>query len=257
MNFKPGLNRNGMTLIEISVALFISSVVLTTAYKANQYFTKSTLHETEKSALQREIITVNDIMSKDIRMAGLNLPGNGIRATINSSTNDIIELYSNDSGYQTTLSAIPGYCDDRMCVVNCAGMHVDHWVCISEPSADTVFRQIKRVGVNASGADTIYMYDKLNRTLTLNTKVFPASRVKYCIDINTGGLTRSMNGNLVPLAPNIDTLEFIPKSSTGALVGDMGKSAAVLSVFMGGRLPSGNGYSIISDSIAINLRNRG
>jgi prepilin-type N-terminal cleavage/methylation domain-containing protein len=93
MNFKPVLNRNGLTLIEISVSLFISSVLLTTAYKANQYFTKSTLHETEKSSLQREIITVNDIMAKDIRMAGINLPGNGIRATINNTSNDLIELY--------------------------------------------------------------------------------------------------------------------------------------------------------------------
>jgi hypothetical protein len=256
MNCKHVLNCNGLTLIEITVGLFISSVILTTAYKANQYFTKSTLHETEKSSLQREIITVNDIMSKDIRMAGLNLPGNGIRATINNNSNDLIELYSNDSGYQTTLSATPGFYDDKMQVADGKGMATDYWVCISDPSADTVFRQIKGVGMNATGPDTIFMYDQLRLTLSASTKVYPASRVKYSIN-STGGLTRSLNGVVVPLGSNIDTLEFIPKSLTGTVVGNMGRSAAVLSVFIGGRLKSGSGYSIISDSIEINLRNRG
>lgn len=254
MNCKHVLNCNGLTLIEITVSLFISSVILTTAYKANQYFTKSTLHETEKSTLQREIITVNDIMSKDIRIAGLNLPGNGIRATINNNSNDLIELYSNDSGYQTTLSATPGFYDDRMRVADGKGMGTDRWVCISD--ADTVFRQIKRVGMNATGPDTIFMYDQLRLTLSASTKVFPASRVKYSIN-STNGLTRSLNGTVVPLGSNIDTMEFIPKSQTGTVVGNMGRSAAVLSVFIGGRLKSGNSYSVISDSIEINLRNRG
>lgn len=257
MNCKSRLNCNGMTLIEITVGLFISSVILTTAYKANQYFTKSTLHETEKSSLQREIITVSDIMSKDVRMAGLNLPGNGIRATVNSTSNDLIELYSNDSGYQTTLSEVPGFNDDRMRIVNGAGMIQDHWVCISEPLSDTVYRQIKRVGMNVSGPDTIFMYDEIDMTLSANTKVFPASRVKYCINASTGGLTRSVNGIEVPIGSNVDTLEFVPKSSSGTTLGNMGKSAAVLSVYFGGRLKSGNGYSIISDSVEINLRNRG
>ncbi len=257
MNLKVGPNSHGLTLIEITVGLFISSVLLTTAYKANQYFTKSTLHETEKSSLQREIITVNDIMAKDIRMAGINLPGNGIRAMINSTSNDSIELYSNDSGYRTILRAVPGFSDDRIIVENCAGMIQDHYVCISDPSSDTVFRQIKRVGLNATDADTIFMYDQLKLSLSTDTKVYPASRVKYRIDRTTGGLTRTFNGTTVPLGSNIDSLEFIPKSSTGTVLGDMGRSAAVLSVFIGGRLKSGSGYSLISDSIEINLRNRG
>ncbi|HEX2958767.1 MAG TPA: prepilin-type N-terminal cleavage/methylation domain-containing protein [Chitinispirillaceae bacterium] len=257
MTFKPGLNCSGLTLIEITVSLFISSVIVTSAYKANQYLTKSTLHETEKSSLQREIITVNDILSKDIRMAGLNLPGNGIRVTTNDNTNDIVELYSNDSGFQTTLSAVPGYSDDVMHVVNGAGMYTDHWVCISESNEDTIFRQIKRVGMNASGPDTIYMYDALEITLSSGTKVYPASRVKYSINSSSGGLIRSLNGAPLPLASTIDSLEFIPKSLTGTEVGYMGRSAAVLSVFIGGRLKSGSSYSVISDSIEINLRNRG
>jgi hypothetical protein len=53
-------------------------------------------------------------------------------------------------------------------------------------------------------------------------------------------------------------MEFIPKSQTGVVIlGNMGRSAAVLSVFIGGRLKSGNSYTVISDCIEINLRNRG
>jgi hypothetical protein len=215
------------------------------------------MHEAAKSVIQREMITVNDILTKDVRMAGLNLPGNGIRITINANSNDLMEIYTNDSGYETMLSAVPGYSDSIMRVQNGTGMHSEHWICLNIPSTDTVYRQIKRVGMNASGADTIFLYERLNLTLSSLTKLYPSKRVKYYINPSPRGLVRSTNGIAVPLGSTIDTLEFIPKSLAGTVLGNMGKSAAVLSIFIGGRLKSGNSFSVISDSVEVNLRNRG
>jgi prepilin-type N-terminal cleavage/methylation domain-containing protein len=256
MKLNTIVHTKGFTILEIIVSLFISSVLLTTVYKANHYITISTLHETTKSTLQREIITANGILSKDIRMAGLNLPGNGIRVTKNAQSNDMAEIFTNDSGYVTALSTVPGFYDFHFFVLNGAGMQVNSWVCISDPSVDTTYKYIRRVGMNATGPDTVFLYDNIKKNLTLATKIRPATRTLYYVN-DTGNLIRSKNGISSKLGIIIDTLKFFPKTSAGSIVGDMGQSAAVLSVFVGGHLKSGSGFSIISDSIEINLRNRG
>jgi hypothetical protein len=166
------------------------------------------------------------------------------------------EIFSNDSGYVTTLSTVPGFYDFRFFVLNGAGMQVNCWICISDPSVDTVYKYVKRVGMNATGPDTVFLYDNLKQALTMATKIRPATRTLYYVN-EAGNFIRSKNGMSSKLGSIIDTLKFFPKSAAGSIVGDMGKSAEVLSVFVGGHLKSGSGFSIISDSIEVNLRNRG
>lgn len=255
MKIRNILSSNGFSVVEITVGLFISSILLTTAYKANQYFTKSTMHETVKSSFQKDIITVSDFLTKDIRMSGLNLPGNGIRVTLNNNANDQLEMYTNDSGHETSLAVIPGYCDSKIRVLDGAGMVGNQWICLNIPS-DTVYRQIMRVGMNINGADTIYLYQNLDLNLSASTRIYPAKRVRYSVTAPRG-LERSMNGVSVSLGKSVEILEIIPKSLTGNVLGNMGKQAAVLHVYIGSRLKSGNGHTIISDSVEVNLRNRG
>lgn len=254
MKIRNVLNCNGFSMVEITVGLFISSILLTSAYKANQFFTKGTMHETAKASFQKDIITVSDFLTKDIRMSGLNLPGNGIRITLNKDANDQMEIYTNDSGHMTLLEAVPDHSDKKFRVKDGSGMHSGHWLCLNIPSTDTVYRQILRVGMNANGADTIYLYQNLDLNLSSATRIYPAKRVTYSIT-NPRGLVRSMNGTNTPLGNSIETLEIVPKSLTGTVLGNMGKQAAVLQVYIASRLKSGNSYSIISDSVEVNIRN--
>ncbi|MBN1306809.1 MAG: hypothetical protein JXA18_02755, partial [Chitinispirillaceae bacterium] len=99
-------NPFGATLLELMMALFIGWLVIAGTYRAYRYFTVSSTREKQKAELQRDIITVSNIIERDIRMAGCGLPGNGVSTHLVDEENGHLSCYTNEQRVETALTDI-------------------------------------------------------------------------------------------------------------------------------------------------------
>jgi type II secretory pathway component PulJ len=62
------LSSAGTSLIELSIAVFIGSIIITSAYRSHEYLSRSAERENKKAMIQRDLITATEKMSREIRM---------------------------------------------------------------------------------------------------------------------------------------------------------------------------------------------
>lgn len=258
------INRNknisGTTLIELMVAMFIGSLVVTGAYQAYNYVTKSTTRENEKALIQKDIVTITERLGKDIRMAGNGLPDNGIRVVLHTDKSDTLELFYNMGLTSAKPAADILYDDVKLFATNCLGAKADGYICIAGQNIDTIYRQISRVGDNASGADTIYLSGKVGA----GTFPIGVTMLQYCdriaYEIQTAGgegtLVLSKNAIGVPLGSKIDTMNITPKNKDGVVLTAGFENTSLIEVLVGGYIGKGANRNMLSETILVGIRNK-
>lgn len=254
------LNSKGTSLLELTVAMLIGSLVISAAYKSHDYLSKSAARESKKAEIQRDIVTIIEKFEHDIRMAGIGLPGNGIEAELSDTASDKLFIYMNSGKTGASLTTAATYCNTKLIVTNAEGATVNGYVCLAANGVDTIYRAITGIGINPSGVDTIY----LNSQIASGPYPIASSTVNYCTRIafkiekieNKKRLVTVRNQVSVPLGTNIDTLALIPKRYSGTVVGTDLTSAGVMSVFTGGYVGTGSNRRLISESTEVNIRNR-
>ncbi|NLD94860.1 MAG: prepilin-type N-terminal cleavage/methylation domain-containing protein [Fibrobacter sp.] len=251
---------SGATLIELMVAMFIGSLVVMGAYQAYNYVTKSTARENEKALIQKDIVTITERLGKDIRMAGNGLPGNGIRVALYTDKSDTLELFYNLELTGANPVADILYDDVKLFAANCLGAKAGGYICITGQSIDTIYKQISRVGNNASGEDTIYLSSKVGAGTFPKgvTKLHYCDRIAYEIQTadGEGTLVLSKNAIGVPLGSKIDTMNITPKNKAGTALTSGFENTSLIEVLVGGYIGKGANRNMLSETIQVGIRNQ-
>lgn len=108
--------QQGYTLIEMMVALAVTSIVLTGTYAAYTFFARQQQVLTTRSEISRSVLTVIDLMKSDIRAAGFTaedaLTQIDKPIDVEPSSGFVTVFDEIDSGYQSTGRVAIRYCLD-------------------------------------------------------------------------------------------------------------------------------------------------
>jgi len=106
-------NQTGITLIEILVALVISTIVIAGLYVAYSFIAKQFLQQTERGNIYNSGRNLITIISRDLRMAGFQHYNNSASITdpIDSSCEQICIVYDIDDGSSYQRRKITYYVD--------------------------------------------------------------------------------------------------------------------------------------------------
>lgn len=253
----------GTSLVELSVGILISSIILSTAYKSHEYLSKSSERENQKAVIQRDIMTVIDKMSRDIRMAGIGLPGSGLQATLSDTADDKLQIFINDNGNKFSPTLNIGFNDTIIHAKRMTGVISGKWICITNSSIDTIYRKTTSVDITTNGTDTLYTIHLANIVgagvfQATSTDIYFCSRTVY--EINNSGssasLTVQKNNLPIDVGQNLDTLNIVIKNVSGASLFTDFENAAAVSIFTGGHIGQGKSRTLISETTEINIRNR-
>ncbi len=245
--------------MELTIGLFIASLVITGIYRTYRYITISSIRERQKAELQQEIVNVSNIIERDMRMAGYGLPGNGVDINLTEEPpNHIISSFSNDSQTITRLKVGASSSDISIIVENASAFSINGYVCLAETNHDTVYRRITNIGIHGNGFDTLYLSNSINTSnFTTNASVHPATRVSYHLTQGSPKkIERHINGVQFTMGTKLDSIAVILKNAGGTpVVGASIRDAQTVTVVVGGHIGEGNNRVFLSDSVEVNIRN--
>ena len=255
--FKKTNARAGTTLMELTVAIFITSVVVTGVYRIYRFVTISTDREKQKAELQQQIITVSNLIERDIRMAGCGLPGNGVSTHLVDTTNYHLSCYSNELRRQTTLSVGASSSDTRVIVADGTGFSTNGYVCLAEDGRDTVYRKINAIGIEGSGFDTLYLSMSIYHcNFTTGATVYPATKVSYWVTTGSPKQIKRYRNNIpIKIGTKLDSILVVLKNAAGNPVGASVDDAAMVTVVVGGHVGTGGNRVFMAESTEVNIRN--
>jgi len=238
------------------VAMSLSAVIISAAYKAHLSFSKAASRENDKAVLQKDLMSACDMIEKDIRMAGLGLPGNGIDLRLSDTISDELNIFVNKNQLRTTLYS-DALCTDTKILVNRSGnASWGRWVCL-EAGSVIVFKEIYRIGMCSSGnPDTVYLDAPINAgPYPQNSFVYSADRISYFLKNKSEKvLCRRFNGRDSEISTVIDSFSIVPKDRNGISLSS-GTEAKVLGVVIGGYIGQGNNMAFLAESTEVNIRN--
>jgi hypothetical protein len=250
------LNNNGTSLLELIIGLLIGSMVIFGAYQMYTYISRSASRETKKAELQSKMVAVSEMISRDLRMSGFGLPGNGFRPALNSAGNDVLQLYINDLQLRTVLGrdVVPG--DSIIYVASASQAKPLMYVCLVQN--DTVYRKITRVRLSTNGRDTLTLDSLAGKNFAAATaQVFFASGISYQVVASpAAGLCRTLNGATSMFMQAIDTIRVSPRDSAGTGLTGQFEKTKMVSMQFGGRISTrGAKDYVMIDSTMVDLRN--
>jgi hypothetical protein len=251
---KTRLGSVGASLVELAIAMVVGSVVLSTAFQAQRYFSLSAARERDKTFLQQDIMAAGEVIGHDIRMGGYGLPGRGIDVQAGAVSNDQLIIYVNDSLRQTTLLSDVNATDSILRVANADGIQPHQWICLA--GSDTVYREIILVK-SSSCPDTICLSATLGHGpfTTSNTIAYYASRICYSSDNATQKLTRFRNGISMVLSCRISSLQVTPKDADGSISAAPYHNARTITVIIGGTVGKGSSSVLQWQNLEFALKN--
>jgi len=255
-------SNRGTTLIELSVAMLVSSIVVAGAYQAYEYVTRSTQRENDKALLQRDIITIMELVGKDIRSAGIGLPGNGIQVTLSESESDMLYIYQNETKTATTLKNSLNYDATSILVTDCSGAKAGGSVCVAGVGLDTVYCPISRVGndVSAGGVDTVYLTGVAGAGVfqVASTTVYFCHKKVYKINKTGSSASFVLQHDALesPLGERIDSLNITPKDEDGVVLTSDYNLTRSIDIFVGGYVGSGANRQLMSEQTMVSIRNK-
>src|SRR4030043_381691 len=98
-------NQSGMTVMDLITGMVVGSMVITGAFQMQAAFIKNNVSVKSESILYENLARANQILEKDIRMAGYNLPGNGMIPDLSVTDENVLRIYINENNLHTTLAA--------------------------------------------------------------------------------------------------------------------------------------------------------
>jgi Tfp pilus assembly protein PilE len=212
----------GFSMIEVLIALFLTGIVTTAAFKAyiNQH--KSYIVQDDITDIQQSSRASIDELTRQIRLAGFQLPY-GLPSIIASNTNpDTITITYNSSGCNTYLSAaMPQPSAELKCGTDVSCFTESQWVYIYEAdSAKGEWFEITHVqpGSNHLQHNTMTLSRKYGAKSTILTMI----RVQFYIDKTNPDhpnlMMRAVGKQPQVYAENISDLQFKYKLTNGTTV---------------------------------------
>jgi len=248
-------NCYGTSMLELVIALFISSIVITGVYRIARSVFVSADREKQKAEMIRSIMTVSNVIERDIRMAGCGLPGNGMRVALGQGNNDYLMLYTNEQRIQSELTTSATYSANELYVTDATGFRNEDWVCLE--GSDTVYREIESITLSSNSPDRINLNGTVGVSVpyAVGTRVYAASRIVYeVVQSPEPVLRRKKNDLVIDLGAKLQKISVIPKKASGTVVA-FARDADVLTVVLGGYIGKNGDRYLLADSTEVNIRN--
>jgi hypothetical protein len=249
-------NTHGTSILELVIALFICSILVTGIFRVARAVFASANREKQKAEMLRSIMSVSNIIERDIRMAGCGLPGNGMRAILNDGYNDYLMIFTNENRIQTVLTKPVGVSDIDLPVKDTVGFTPDKWVCVESVGKDTIYREISAVTTkNGDKVITLTTPVGVVASILAGSNVYAATRISYMV-VNSPkpALQRKRNDLTIDLGVKLQKISVIPKNAAGTVVA-FARDADVLTVVLGGYVGMGANMVLLADSTEVNIRN--
>lgn len=247
----------GVTLVELIVAITVTTLLAIFAFQLYGNFIKSNVSMKAESVLNEHLARASQILEKDIRMAGYNLPGNGLVVDISTPNNHVLHTLTRLSTTQTTLGQNVAATSTTIFVQDDLGVVVGQWVCLYDGSI-IEYREIAHVGHNPGGDDTITVYNGLsNSWVTATAKVYFARCYTYSLETNgtTTSLVRRTHDHLYSISSDIEAINIIPKDQNGAAIASNFLNVRSVSVQLSKQINSINGQKLVACTIDASIRN--
>lgn len=250
----------GITMIEVAIATFISSIVFCSVLTMYGSFIRMTQFQESETELQQQFMQAYHILERDIRFSGYNLPGNGLHPFITSTGNLSFVMLSNETNQNTRLSADAQIGDLTVIVDDCHGVLAKQWICLMHDSMFAYY-QIASVGLHQSGTnpDTVRLQDStISQTWNhLSTTICFATGIHYSVE-GSGSrlhLVRHSLKNDIQVGTSIDSICFVPKDSTGTIISSNYSKARTLLITLVSHLKSAAPNTPFVKSFDVNVRN--
>ncbi len=244
-------NCQGLTLIELLVAVAIAGILGTGVFRLFRSFTKQNAYQSRINEVQNQILTAVQLLEKDFRMSGFGVPGNGVVPVLTSG-NDSIAIFVNREQLSTTLVGNTTSGTTSISVAKASGIRPDRWICLRR--SDTTFYR-KIAGIDSSGPHKISFSQPLTGVFPNGSGVFIASRIEYFVDASTFAFVRKEGSHVFPIGSAIDTFGVVARSATGAaLTANFGQTR-ILNITVGGRVKNQDKVFPILQTTDINIRN--
>lgn len=221
---------NGLTLIELLVALVVASVLVTGIYR--HFVTQQHTYVVQEQVvdMQQNLRMAINQLSREIRMAGFGNISMILPVTIGSNTyNDVLNPETPGAGALTILSTIEDKATLRTAALK--GQNQIYLSKLTDMSGASLFDLDKKKHISIGGVEshTISSIDTVNQTITLsrtltlnhlvNTPVFPIRAISYQLGMEGGVSTLKRDENTgmgsQPQADNIEGLQFEYLDSNG------------------------------------------
>jgi hypothetical protein len=213
---------SGFSLMEVLIALFLTTLITTAAFKAYITQHKNYLIQDDITEIQQGARASIDELTKQIRMAGYALPY-GLPSIIASNTNpDTITVSYHNDGCDTWLNVpMPQTSSELTCGSDVSCFSADQWVYIWEPdSAKGEWFEISWV---QTATNTVqHKVGNLSRKYGNKSTVLSLNRVQFFIDRTNPDhpnlMMQAVGRDPQVYAENITDLQFRYKLSNGAIV---------------------------------------
>ncbi len=250
-------NKSGVTLVELMVTIVVSSLLTFSIARAYSVFASGNSSLRRWIEFQEHLIRSSRFIEKDIRMAGLNLPGNGIRPVIADENNHKLYIFTNNDNKKTVLSSTASPGDSILFVNDDRGVLANQCVCLC--GNDTVYYQIARVGHNETGIDTIAIADSVlsEEWHSSDTELFFAQGIHYAVEEINGGssLVRRTYNRAFEISTEIEKIEVVPKDQDGSELSNNFSLTRSITITFKKNLQTLIGEQLVSSNCEANIRN--
>jgi len=213
---------SGFSLMEVLIALFLTTLITTAAFKAYITQHKNYLIQDDITEIQQGARASIDELTKQIRMAGYALPY-GLPSIIAANTNpDTITISYHQEGCDTYLSApMPQTSSELKCGTDISCFSPSQWVYIWEPdSAKGEWFEIS--WVQPSSGHLQHRNSDLGRKYGTKSTILSLTRVQFYIDRTDPNhpnlMMKAVGKDPQVYAENITDLQFRYKLSNGTIV---------------------------------------
>jgi len=220
----------GMTLVELLVALVISGLLLAAAYRTFIGQQKTFVVQDQVVDMQQNMRLAINRMMTEIRMAGFGNVSMVLPVTIGANTfNNVVNLNTPTAGALTIVSAVGG----TSTLTNEGGVGQTQVVVstLTDTQGNALFDTGNRKYISVGGLDShmITSIDSGTKTITLNgpltfyhpvgTPVYTIRALSYRVTVVSGISTllkdENLGNGLQPQADNIENLQFTYLDASG------------------------------------------
>lgn len=218
-------NHRGVGMIEVMIALILTGIVTIAIMRTYVIQHENYLVQDDVTTMQQSARACIDELSKQIRMAGHQLPM-GVPAIVASNTNpDTITVTYHGNDCETYLSvAMAETSSELQCGSDVSCFRADQWVYIFQAdSAKGEWFEISAVVQATQSVQHSYSPANLSRKYGANSQVLALNEVKFFInktaDPTNPKLMVKIGGSpAVPYAEHITDLQFRYRLANGNIV---------------------------------------
>lgn len=210
-------NQSGLTLVELIMTLAIGIILVAGIYQIYVPFVQNNVYVKKDSIIQEHMARANHFLEKDIRMAGYNLPGNGISPDLTVEDDHMIRIFISENNTRTTLLENESAGSYELLVDDDQGVEVGQWICLNN-GGTTKYYPISYVGLSTGGEDSIALAELLAEGWNFSeTEVYFARCYTYSLQDTENGtsLIRSTHDASYTISSEIETMTIVPKDASG------------------------------------------